>query len=301
MRRDADRSFLRPEVVSRLATMEMRARFVVEGFITGLHKSPYHGFSVEFAQHRQYMPGDEIRRIDWKVLARTDRYYIKQFEEETNLKAYLILDTSRSMEFKAEGPVTKLQYASWLAAALAYLLMRQQDAVGLMTYDEELRKYLPPHSTNVYLQSILKELEQLQPANATGTGRALNLAAERLNRRGLVMIFSDLFDNPDEVISALKHFRYNQHEVLLFHILDPRERNFNFGRDAIFRDMESNEEILTQPYQIQRAYQEAMRDFIARYKKECREQRIDYVLMDTSMPFDVALVEYLNKRKKIGG
>jgi len=281
--------------------MEMRARFVVEGFITGLHKSPYHGFSVEFAQHRQYMPGDEIRRIDWKVLARTDRYYIKQFEEETNLKAYLILDTSRSMEFKAEGPVTKLQYASWLAAALAYLLMRQQDAVGLMTYDEELRKYLPPHSTNVYLQSILKELEQLQPANATGTGRALNLAAERLNRRGLVMIFSDLFDNPDEVISALKHFRYNQHEVLLFHILDPRERNFNFGRDAIFRDMESNEEILTQPYQIQRAYQEAMRDFIARYKKECREQRIDYVLMDTSMPFDVALVEYLNKRKKIGG
>jgi uncharacterized protein (DUF58 family) len=281
--------------------MEMRARLVVEGFITGLHKSPYHGFSVEFAEHRQYMPGDEIRRIDWKVLGRTDRYYIKQFEEETNLKCYLVLDTSKSMQFKAEGPITKLQYASYLAAALAYLMMRQQDAVGLITYDEVLQKFLPPHSTKVYLQSILQELEHLEAANATGTGRALNMAAERLNRRGLVMVFSDLFDDPDDVISALKHFRYNQHEVILFHILDPRERNFNFGRDAIFRDMESNEEIMTQPHQIQRAYQEAMRDFIARYKKECREQRIDYVLLDTATPFDKALFEYLNKRKKIGG
>jgi uncharacterized protein (DUF58 family) len=294
-------SYLRPDVVSRLSSMEMRARLVVEGFITGLHKSPYHGFSVEFAEHRQYMPGDEIRRIDWKVLGRTDRYYIKQFEEETNLKAYLVLDSSRSMAFRGAGPVSKLQYASYLAAAFAYLLMKQQDAVGLLTYDEELRRYLPPHSTKTYLQTILTELEKLEAANATGTGRALNLVAERLQRRGLVMVFSDLFDDPEQVITALKHFRYNQHEVILFHILDPRERDFNFGRDAIFRDMESNEEMMTQPYQIQRAYQEAMRDFIARYKKECREQRIDYVLMDTSMSFDTALYEFLNKRRKIGG
>ncbi len=301
MRQENRSTYLQPDVVSRLSTMEMRARLVVEGFITGLHKSPYHGFSVEFAEHRQYMPGDEIRRIDWKVLGRTDRYYIKQFEEETNLKSYLVLDTSRSMEFKSGGSVTKLQYASYLAAALAYLMMRQQDAVGLLTYDETLQKFMPPHSTKVYLQTILKELEQLEAARSTGTSRALNMAAERLHRRGLVMIFSDLFDDPDDVISALKHFRYNQHEVILFHILDPRERNFDFGRDAIFRDMESSEEIMTQPHQIQRAYQEAMRDFIGRYKKECREQRIDYVLLDTSTPFDVALFEYLNKRKKIGG
>lgn len=301
MRQEQRSTYLRPDVVSRLSTMEMRARLVVEGFITGLHKSPYHGFSVEFAEHRQYMPGDEIRRIDWKVLGRTDRYYIKQFEEETNLKSYLVLDTSRSMEFSSSGGVTKLQYASYLAAALAYLMMRQQDAVGLLTYDEELQKYMPPHSTKVYLQSILLELERLQAAHSTGTGRALNMAAERLHRRGLVMIFSDLFDNPDEVLSSLKHFRYNQHEVILFHILDPRERSFDFGRDAIFRDMESSEEMMTQPHQIQRAYREAMRDFIARYRKECREQRIDYVLLDTSTPFDVALFEYLNKRKKIGG
>lgn len=301
MRQENRSTYLQPDVVSRLSTMEMRARLVVEGFITGLHKSPYHGFSVEFAEHRQYMPGDEIRRIDWKVLGRTDRYYIKQFEEETNLKSYLVLDTSRSMDFKSGTNLTKLQYASYLAAALAYLMMRQQDAVGLLTYDETLQKFMPPHSTKVYLQTILQELEHLEAARSTGTSRALNMAAERLHRRGLVMIFSDLFDDPDQVISALKHFRYNQHEVILFHILDPRERNFDFGRDAIFRDMESNEEMMTQPHQIQRVYQEAMRDFIARYKKECREQRIDYVLLDTSTPFDVALFEYLNKRKKIGG
>jgi uncharacterized protein (DUF58 family) len=301
MQHENDRAYLRPEVVSRLSSMEMRARLVVEGFITGLHKSPYHGFSVEFAEHRQYMPGDEIRRIDWKVLGRTNRYYIKQFEEETNLKAYLVLDTSRSMAFRGEGPVSKLQYASYLAAAFAYLLTKQQDAVGLLTFDDELRRYLPPHSTKVYLQTILRELEQLQAANATGTGRALHLAAERLHRRGLVMLFSDLFDDPVEVMKALKHFRYNQHEVILFHILDPRERYFDFGRDALFRDMETNEEMMTQPWQIQRSYQEAMRDFIARYKRECREQRIDYVLMDTSMSFDTALYEYLNKRRKIGG
>jgi uncharacterized protein (DUF58 family) len=281
--------------------MELRARMVVEGFITGLHKSPYHGFSVEFAEHRQYMPGDEPRNIDWKVYGRTDRYYIKQFEEETNLKSYLVLDASRSMAFKSEGSVTKLEYASYLAAALAYLMTRQQDAVGLVTYDSELRKYMPPHATKVYLQSILQELSRLEAAGGTGTGRALNLVAERLHRRGLVMVFSDLFDNPDEVMTALKHFRYNQHEVILFHVLDPRERNFAFGRDAIFRDMESDEEIMTQPWQIQRAYQEAMHEFIARYKKECREQRIDYVLLDTGTPFDVALFEYLNKRRKIGG
>lgn len=299
--RKVEQSYLQPDVVSRLATMELRARMVVEGFITGLHKSPYHGFSVEFAEHRQYMPGDEPRNIDWKVYGRTDRYYIKQFEQETNLKSYLVLDASRSMAFKSEGSVTKLEYASYLAAAIAYLMTRQQDAVGLVTYDSELRKYMPPHATKVYLQSILQELSRLEPSGTTGTGRALNLVAERLHRRGLVLVFSDLFDNPDEVMTALKHFRYDQHEVILFHILDPRERNFAFGRDAIFRDMETDEEIMTQPWQIQRAYQAAMHEFITRYKKECREQRIDYVLLDTATPFDAALFEYLNKRRKIGG
>lgn len=295
------KTYLTPDVVSRLATMELRARLVVEGFITGLHKSPYHGFSVEFAEHRQYMPGDEIRRLDWKIYGRTDRYYIKEFEEETNLKSYIIIDASKSMDFKSEGSVTKLQYASFLAAALCYLMMSQRDAVGLVVYDEEIRKFIPPHSTKTYLQTILVELQNLQAQNKTGTGRALNRVAEQIRRRGLVIIFSDLLDNQDEVLKALRHFRYKNNEILLFHVLDPRERNFNFGRDAIFRDMESGDELMTQPYQIQRAYQEAMLEFISRYKQECREQRIDYVLLDTSIPFDVALYEYLLKRKRIGG
>ena len=299
---DADyKTFLRPDVVSRLASMEMRARLVVEGFITGLHKSPYHGFSVEFAEHRQYMPGDEIRRIDWKIYGKTDRFYIKQFEEETNLKAYICIDASKSMDFKSEGSVTKLEYASYLAAALAYLLMHQQDAAGLVVYDETVRKYLPPHSTRSYLQTILIELQNLKAAQKTGTAKALNAVAEQIRRRGLVIVFSDLFDNQDEVMQALKHFRYNNNEVLLFHVLDPRERNFAFGRDAIFRDLETGEEMMTQPFQIQRAYQSAMNEFIERYKRECREQRIDYVLLDTATPFDKALYEYLIKRKRIGG
>ena len=295
------KTFLRPDVVSRLASMEMRARLVVEGFITGLHKSPYHGFSVEFAEHRQYMPGDEIRRIDWKIYGKTDRFYIKQFEEETNLKAYICIDASKSMDFKSEGSVTKLEYASYLAAALAYLLMHQQDAAGLVVYDETVRKYLPPHSTRSYLQTILIELQNLKAAQKTGTAKALNAVAEQIRRRGLVIVFSDLFDNQDEVMQALKHFRYNNNEVLLFHVLDPRERNFAFGRDAIFRDLETGEEMMTQPFQIQRAYQSAMNEFIERYKRECREQRIDYVLLDTATPFDKALYEYLIKRKRIGG
>lgn len=295
------KTFLTPDVVSRLASMELRARLVVEGFITGLHKSPYHGFSVEFAEHRQYMPGDEIRRLDWKIYGKTDRYYIKQFEEETNLKSYILIDASKSMDFKSEGNITKLQYASYLAASLAYLMMSQRDAVGLVLYDETIRRLIPPHSTKSYLQTILIELQNVQAQNKTGTGRALHLVADQIKRRGLVIIFSDLLDNQDEVLQSLKHFRYKNNEVLLFHILDPRERNFGFGRDAIFRDMESGEELMTQPFQIQRAYQEAMLEFIARYKRECREQRIDYVLLDTSIPFDVALYEYLIKRKRIGG
>jgi uncharacterized protein (DUF58 family) len=292
---------LHPEVISRLSSMELRARLVVEGFITGLHRSPYHGFSVEFAEHRQYMPGDSIRMIDWKVVGRTDRYYIKQFEEETNLKSYLVVDASRSMAFASEGSISKLQYACSLAAALAYLMIRQQDAVGLVTYDEALRSFLPPHSTKIYLQSILAELQRLEARNGTGTSRSLHLAADRLRRRGLILVFSDLFDDPDEVMSALKHFRYNQHEVVVFHILDPLERSFSFGRDAMFRDMESGEELMTQPHQIRRAYMDSMREFTERYKRACREQRIDYVLLDTATPFDTALFEYLNKRRKLGG
>ncbi len=294
------RRFLKPEVVSRLETLELRARMVVEGFITGLHRSPYHGFSVEFAEHRQYMPGDEIRYIDWKVYGRTDRYYIKQYEEETNLKGYVIVDASASMGYRSEGNITKFDYALSLAAALSYLMIKQRDAVGAGVYDTELRNYIPARSRSSYLHEIMRMFTAAKPSRGTGTAKALNLMAERIKRRGLVIVLSDFFDDPTEVITALKHFRHKQNEVLAMQILDPMERSFNFGADATFRDMETGEELVTQPFQIREAYTRAMTDFTERIKRECREHGIDYVLLDTSIPYDTALFEYLNKRRMMG-
>jgi uncharacterized protein (DUF58 family) len=293
------RQYLQPHVVSRLANMELRARLVVEGFITGLHQSPYHGFSVEFAEHRQYMPGDEIRRIDWKLYAKTDRYFVKEFEEETNLKSYLLLDTSRSMGFSSPGQISKFAYASYLCAALSYLMIKQQDAVGLTLFDETIRSFLPPHATRTYLRQVLLNLQRAVPGGKTGTAASLHQVAERIKRRGLVIVLSDLLDEPRDVITTLKHFRHKKHEVIVLHILDPLERSFAFGSDAAFLDVETGERLSTQPWHIQAAYRESIAAFVDHYKRECREHGVDYVLMDTGTPFDVALTEYLNKRRRI--
>jgi uncharacterized protein (DUF58 family) len=291
--------YLQPAVVAQLANMELRARFVVEGFITGLHRSPYHGFSVEFTEHRQYMPGDEIKHIDWKAYGKTDRFYIKKFEEETNLKSYLIVDASGSMNYASKGNIKKFEYASYVAAALSYLMIEQHDAVGLTLYDEIVRISLPPRGTRSYLKEILKELESATPAYKTGTSASLNLVAEQIKRRGLVIVLSDLFGRPEQVMAALKHFRYQGHEVVVMHVLDPLERSFAFGSDAIFKDMETQEEVMTQPWHIQKAYQQSMQDFLQFYKGQCRDNNIDYVLLDTATTFDTALFEYLNKRKRM--
>jgi uncharacterized protein (DUF58 family) len=294
------RKYLQPDVVAKLTNMELVARLVVEGFITGLHKSPYHGFSVEFAEHRQYMPGDEIKHIDWKIYGKTDRYYIKQFEEETNLKAYIILDASKSMSFSSGGRMTKIEYASYITAALAQLMVQQRDAVGFTLYDEKVRLYMPPHATKSYLKEILRQLETLTASNKTATADSLHTIAERIKRRGLVIILSDLFDKPNEVMAALRHFRHKKNEVIVMQILDPLERSFAFGRDAVFKDLETSEELTTQPWHIQKAYRQEMKKFLDTYKKECREHNIDYILLDTSTPFDVALIEYLHKRQRMG-
>ncbi len=297
--------YLQPDVVSKLSTMELRARLVVEGFITGLHKSPYHGFSVEFAEHRQYMPGDEIRRIDWRVYGKTDKYFVKQYEEETNLKSYIVIDTSASMGFASEidtkgnKRISKIEYASYIAASLSYLMVQQRDAVGLMQYDAAVRSILPPHATKQHLRRMLIDLERMRPSDTTNSAAALHSLADRISRRGLVIIISDLFDDPAAVMAALKHFRHNKHEVLVMQVLDPMERSFAFGSDAVFRDVETGEMLMTQPYHIQKAYQQAMAEFIERYKRECRENLVDYVLLDTSVPFDAALLGYLNKRKRL--
>lgn len=291
--------YLDPRVVMRLANMELRARLVVEGFITGLHRSPYHGFSVEFAEHRQYMPGDAIRFIDWKILGRTDRYYIKQYEEETNLRSTIVLDTSLSMGYASEGRVSKLEYGASLAAALSYLMIRQQDAVGLACFDDELRSFLPPHATRAYLRQLLVSLQNARPSGKTGAARALHQAADRMKRRGLVIIISDLLDEPSGVIGALKHFRHKKNEVIVMQVLDPMERSFAFGTDAVFRDVETAERVTTLPWQIQASYRGAMAQFLETYKRECREHAIDYVMLDTSTPFDVALTEYLARRERL--
>ncbi len=300
MQKEDYRKYLKPEIVSKLKSMEMRARMVVEGFIAGLHKSPYHGFSVEFAEHRQYMPGDEIKHIDWKVFGKTDRFYVKQFVEETNLKSYLLLDTSASMGYSSNG-ITKLQYASYLAAALTYLMLKQRDAVGLLTFDHKIRKYLPPRSIKSYLHLILKEFEKLESAEVTDVSNTFHEMAERINRRGLVIVLSDLYDDPEKLMLALKHFRHKKHEVIVFHILDPLEINFAYKKEAVFKDLETGEEISTQPWHIQREYQEKVKHFIDNYKRQCRQNQIDYVLINTEMDFNRALIEYMIKRKRIGG
>lgn len=294
------RKYLKPEVVSKLKSLDLRARLVVEGFITGLHKSPYHGFSVEFAEHRQYMPGDEIKHVDWKVFGKTDRFYVKQFEEETNLKSYILFDASASMEYSSHG-ITKLQYASYLAGALTYLMIQQHDAVGLILFDEKIRRYLPPRSVSSYLHQILKELDQTKSSAKTNIAGALHQMAERIKRRGLIILFSDLFDEPKQVISGLKHFRHKKNEVIVFHILDPLELNFEFEQDALFKDMETGEELTTQPWHIRGEYQSKVQEFINNYKKVCRENQIDYVILNTKLDYSHALFEYLLKRKRIGG
>ncbi|MCX7909811.1 MAG: DUF58 domain-containing protein [Ignavibacteria bacterium] len=296
---DDYRRYLQPSVVAQLKNIELKARLVVEGFITGLHRSPYHGFSVEFAEHRQYNPGDEIKHIDWKVYARTDKYFVKQFEEETNLRCIIAIDKSGSMRYASKNNISKFEYSAYLAASLGYLLMKQRDAVGLALYDETLQTYLPPRSKTSYIAEILKIIDQTYPSEKTGTAKALNQLAEKINRRGLVIIFSDFFDDLESVLNALKHFRHKKHEVIAFQVLDPQEINFKFSGSVLFKDIETNETIQTQPTQLQKYYREKVEDFINSLRKECFERNIDYNVLRTDEPFDKALRQYLTKRAKL--
>ena len=293
------RRFLDPAIVSKLATMELRARLVVEGFVTGLHKSPYKGFSVEFAEHRQYMPGDPLKHIDWNVYGKTDRFYIKEYEEETNLRGYVLLDASASMAY-GSGEVTKLEYGRYLAAALIYLMLKQQDSVGLLVFDESVRGFFPPRSSPTQLHLLLSELDRAEPSSSTDIGLVLHDLATRVRRRGLVILISDLLDDPDDVIPGLKHFRHLKHEVVVFHVLDRREAEFGFDSDATFRDMETGELMTTEPSSIRRDYVRAVDDWRARLRRECAESGVDYVPVLTSTPYDRALFSYLEKRKRLG-
>jgi len=293
------RKYLDPATVSKLASIELKARMVVEGFIVGLHRSPYHGFSVEFAEHRQYMPGDDFKHIDWKVYGKSDRFYIKQFEEETNLKAYILLDASNSMGYKSDG-ISKLEYGSYLAASLAYLMLRQQDAPGLLIYDEKIRAYIPPKGARSHITPILAQLNNTQASNQTDAAVAFHELAERVKRRGLIIVISDLLDDPEKLLLGLKHFRHRQHEVIVFQVMDPLERSFAFGAEARFKDMETGRELMTDPWQVRKEYMRRLEEYTDRIRKVCRDSQIDYHLLDTSVQFDKALFGYLSKRSKLG-
>lgn len=289
---------MRPEVVSRLANMDLRARLIVEGLIAGMHRSPYHGFSVEFAEYRQYNAGESTRNVDWKIFAKTDRYYVKVFEDETNLRATLLLDRSASMDF-GTSEVTKLRYGSLLCAALSYLMIKQRDAVGLVVFDERINTIIPHRSIKRHLLYLLRTLEGITPGVKTEISGALHEVAERMRRRGLVILVSDLFDEPDEVMNGLKHFRHRGNEVVLFHILDPIEFTLDYGREVRFVDKETGEKLRAQPWFLKTDYRLGVWDWISWLERECKENAIDYNLVTTETTFDQALVSYLNKRRRL--
>ena len=293
------KKYLQPEMVAMLDSISMRAKMVVEGYIIGQHRSPYHGFSVEFAEHRSYEPGDEVRHIDWKLYGKTNRLYVKRYEEETNLRAHLILDTSKSMAYTS-GSVSKLQYGSYLLAALSYLMISQQDAAGVVLFDESIRSFIPPKSTPSHLNSLLNVLDVESPGADTKIEPVLHEMAERINKRGLVIIISDLFDDPNNIMNGLKHFRHSKQEVILFHILDRNELEFDFNTRTKFVDMESGEEITTDPWHVKNDYKNLIKGLQNYYKRECRLNLIDYVPLFTDDSLDKGLNEYFNKRQKLG-
>jgi uncharacterized protein (DUF58 family) len=292
-----ERQFLDPAVVARLGTLELKARTIVEGFLSGLHRSPFKGFSVEFAEYRQYMPGDDLSTIDWKVYARSDRHYVKKFEDETNLDCHLMLDVSGSMAYGSRG-ITKFEYAACLAASLAYLMNRQRDGVGLTAFDDRIVGTLPASARAGHLRSILLTLDRLQIGRETNVSKPLHQLADSLSKRGMVVLISDLLDDAEEVIRGLKHFQFRGTDVIVFHVLDPDELEFPFERPTRFEDLETEEEVMAVPSVVRSHYLQAMGDFIERYRRELGGAGIDYQLLDTRQPLELALMAYLSTRAR---
>ena len=291
--------YFEPDRLARLANISLVARQVVEGFISGLHRSPHRGFSVEFSEHREYTPGDDLRHLDWVAWGRTDRYYIKQYEQETNLRAYILLDVSGSMNYRYGAPLTKLQYGSYLTACLAYLMARQQDVVGLVAFDEQTRLHLPPASTPAHLDRVFTGLEKLTPGKRTAIADTFHELADRIAKRGLIIIISDLYDEPAEVLRALQHFCYKKHQLIVFHLFDPAELELPFKRITNFVDLESGEKLQVDPRLLRSAYQDELTAFVERYRKECSDRNIEYVLTRTDTPYDLMLLNYLARRRRL--
>jgi uncharacterized protein (DUF58 family) len=293
-------NFFDPDGLSKLGNLELIARQIVEGFLTGRHRSPYHGFSVEYLDHRPYVPGDDLRSLDWKILARSDKYHVKLFEDETNLRAYILLDCSRSMNFKQSGKLTKLQWGSYLAAALTHLLLRQNDAVGLVLFDNAVRTYLPPKARATQFRRVLDILEPEAATSDTDMGKVLNETAERIGRRGLVILISDLIDDVDKIANGLGHFRHDRHEVIVFHVLDDAELTFPYDRLARFKDMEGISRIVANAKSLRTRYLARVLEWLEAVKAACFECDVSYLQAHTSEGYDHFLAAYLEKRSRMG-
>ena len=299
---------INPEILSQIKGLELKAKKIIEGFIAGLHKSPYHGFSVEFAEHRPYNTGDDFKHIDWKVYAKKERFYVKQYEEETNLRCFLVLDTSSSMYFKHKAQWTKLEYSAYLAAAMAYLMQSQRDAVGFASFADTLRTILPAKGTRRHLRRIFLEIEPYLTINKgdfTASAAALHELAERIHQRSLVVIFTDLFENietHDALISALKHLRHRKHEIILFNITEHyTELNLNLEYERyLLEDLESGEQLEISPAQVAQDYRAKVTMYLQRFKQACNEFQIDFESVSTEQPFSEALIHYLKKRSRLG-
>ena len=290
--------FLDPQVIARMGSMELRARTIVEGFLIGLHRSPYKGFSVEFSEYRQYMPGDDVSLIDWKVYARSDRYFVKKFEEETNLDCHLLLDVSGSMGYSSTG-ISKQEYGSFLAASLAYLMSRQHDGVGLMVFAEQVLTHLQASARPEHVRRVLLELDGLGLGRGSNLSKPLGRLADALSRRGMVVLISDLLDDPERVIKGLKHLRFRGTDVVVFHVLDTAELTFPFEAAARFQDLETEDEVRVVPSMVRDYYLGQIQDLIDLYKRELRLAGVDYCLVDTSQPLDIALLAYLSARSQL--
>ncbi|MCF6157669.1 MAG: DUF58 domain-containing protein [wastewater metagenome] len=285
-----------PVILSKIANMELRARLIVDGALSGIHKSPFRGSSIEFLEHKEYTPGDEIKHIDWKVHARTDKYYIKQFEEETNLKCYIFLDASGSMGYKSTG-VSKFEYASTLAASLAYLLLKQSDLVGLISFTDTVLQYIPPRSRITHLHFLLNALTGLKTSGKSNISGVLGEFIEKIGRRSLVIIMSDFFDDIEKILQQLKYFQFKKNEIILFHTLDPYELTFPFETITFFESIEDERRILAEPKSIKERYLSEMNRFLEKFRQTCFENQIDYLLIDTSTPLDQALIKFLSRRE----
>lgn len=292
------RKYLDPQTLAKLQGLELRARSIVEGYVAGAHRSPFHGFSVEFAEHREYVPGDDLRYVDWKAFGKTDRIYLKQYEEETNLVCYLLLDVSESMTYKSDdAAMSKLDYARSVAASLAYLVLNQQDGVGLTTFDADVRALIRPSAHPTHLSAMLHAME-VQPSQAKTTlGPIFHDLAERFKKRGIVIVLSDLFDDVDSLIAGLKHLRHRRHEVILFHVIDPAEEDFPFRSLTMFKGLEGLPELLVDPHALRKAYVEEFQHFVRDVKTGCHARQIDYVPLRTDRPLDLALSTYLAARR----